>query len=162
MSTALPTAKVLNPVSVPRETFLTRTGALPRFLALFCAAHSPPACKPSKEGRKLCEYGPPSAVFVLAAPTALFAMKTLPNCTAGRTAQQRRQGLNYRALCRTEILLFLGSAALDKDRWLGYIHARTNSERMRDSPNSMNCECVNFAHDIGPYIDGLEELTAPH
>jgi hypothetical protein len=32
MSTAPPTAKVLNPVSVPRETFLIRTGALPRFL----------------------------------------------------------------------------------------------------------------------------------
>jgi hypothetical protein len=85
---------------------------------------------------------------VLPAPTALFAMKSLPNCTTGRTAQQRRQGLNYRALCRAEILLFLGSAALDQDRWLGYKHARTNSERMRDSPNSLNYGCVNFAPDI--------------
>lgn len=149
MSTAPPTAKVLNPVSVPRETFLTRTGALPKFLVFFCAAHSPPACKPSKEGRKLCEYGPPSSVIVLPAPTALFAMKSLPNCTTGRTAQQRRQGLNYRALCRTEILLFLGSAALDQDRWLVYRHARTNSEHMRDAPNSLNYGCVNFAPDTG-------------
>jgi hypothetical protein len=27
--------------------------------------------------------------------------------------------------------------------------------------DSLNCECVQFRPDTGPYIDGLEELTAP-
>ena len=28
--------------------------------------------------------------------------------------------------------------------------------------DSLNCGFVNFAPDTGPYIDGLEDLTAPH
>jgi hypothetical protein len=82
------------------------------------------------------------------------------DCTAGRTAQQRRQSLNYRALCRTEILLFLGSAALDQVRWLGCIHARTNNEHMRNSPKFLNCECVKFAPHVGPQTFKLRLPTA--
>jgi hypothetical protein len=56
--------------------------------------------------------------------------------------------------------LFLGSAALDQVRCLGCKHARTNSELVRDSPNSLNCRCVNFAPHIGPRTCKLRLPTA--